>query len=81
MSVKQVFDEALTMVVAGHETTSLCLAYSLYWIARNPPVEQTLRSELQEVLAGREPTQADLPRLKYLRMVINETLRLTPSAC
>ena len=80
MSVQQVLDEALTMVVAGHETTALALAFTLHWIAQNPHVERTLRSELALVLGGREPTQQDLPRLQYLRMVINETLRLTPSA-
>jgi cytochrome P450 len=80
MSSRQLLDEALTMVVAGHETTSLAVSYSLHWIAQDPKVEQTLRAELAEVLDGRKPTLQDLPRLKYLRMVIQETLRLTPPA-
>lgn len=80
MSSQQLLDEALTMVVAGHETTSLTLSYALLWIAQNPQVERSLRQEIEQVLAGRTPTQQDLPQLEYLRMVLQETMRLTPPA-
>jgi len=80
MSSRQLLDEALTMIIAGHETTSLTLSYALLWMARAPQVEKTLREELGTVLKGRRPTQQDLPQLKYLRMVLQETMRLTPPA-
>jgi cytochrome P450 len=80
MSGRQLLDEALTMVVAGHETVSLAMSYALLWIAKTPGVEHTLRAELHQELGGRRPTLEDLPQLKYLRMVIQETLRITPPA-
>jgi cytochrome P450 len=77
MSDKQLRDEVATLLTAGHETTTLALAWACFLIAQHPDVERRLRSEL-EFLQGRAPAYDDLSRLKYTRMVIDETMRLFP---
>lgn len=78
MDDRQLRDEVLIMFAAGHETTANAMAWAFYELQRHPDVLAKLRSELVEVLGGRVPTAADLPRLVYTRMVIDETLRLYP---
>jgi cytochrome P450 len=78
MDDKQLRDEVLTMLVAGHETTATTLSWTFALLAQHPNVEQTLQAELARVLGGRIPTMADLPQLSYTRMVIDEVLRLYP---
>ena len=80
MSRKELRDETLTMFVAGHETTAGVLTWALLMLDRHPDVRNRLRTELDEVLAGRLPTMADVPQLTYTRQIIDETLRLYPSA-
>ncbi|MGB8681512.1 MAG: cytochrome P450 [Candidatus Binatus sp.] len=80
MSDKQVRDEALTLIAAGHETTANALAWTWYLLSQNPAVEQKLHAELAAVLGGRAPTVADLPNLRYTSMVIDESMRLYPPA-
>jgi cytochrome P450 len=80
MSDKQVRDEAVTLFMAGHETTSNTLAWTWILLSRNPDAEAKLHAELDSVLGGRAITPADLPRLKYLDWVIKEALRLYPPA-
>ncbi len=80
LSDRQVRDEAMTILVAGHETTANLLTWALYLLARHPAVREQLLNELSSVLAGRSPTVEDLAHLPYLEMVINETLRLYPPA-
>jgi len=72
-------DQLLTMLVAGHKTTTLLLTWALYHIGRSPQVEKKLYTELRQVFQGddREPTGEDLRRLKYLDMIVRETLRLS----
>src|SRR5712691_10595856 len=79
MSQQQVRDEALTLLLAGYETTATVLSWLWCLLAQHPAVEQRLHRELDDVLAGRTPTVADLPQLPYLRMIIEETLRLYPA--
>jgi cytochrome P450 len=79
MSDTQVRDEALTLLLAGHETTATALAWTWYLLSQHPQVEQRLHAELEEALAGYLPTAADLPRLPYTRQVLAESLRLYPS--
>jgi cytochrome P450 len=79
MSDRQVRDEVLTLFLAGHETTASALSWTWYLLARHPEVEARLHAEVDAVLAGREPTAADLPRLGYTEQVFRETLRLYPS--
>ncbi|MEZ6188994.1 MAG: cytochrome P450 [Planctomycetota bacterium] len=76
----QLRDQVLTLLLAGHETTSLLLTYVWDALARNPAVEARLHAELEQVLGGRDPELADLERLPYLRQVVQETLRLYPPA-
>ncbi len=80
MSDKQVRDEAVTLFMAGHETTSNALAWTWILLSRNPDAEAKLHAELDSVLGDRPITTADLPRLRYLDWVIKEALRLYPPA-
>ena len=80
MSDRQVRDEILTLIVAGHETTATALTWTWYLLAQHPECERQLLAELSQVLAGRSPTVADLPRLPYTKMVMDEAMRLYPPA-
>jgi cytochrome P450 len=78
MTDKQLRDEAMTLFLAGHETTANALAWTWYLLSEHPGVEAKLAAELQEVLGGRSPTVADLPRLRYTETVVTESMRLYP---
>ncbi len=80
MDARQLRDEMVTMIVAGHETTGNALAWCLDLLSRHPEVLAEARAELSAVLGERAPEAEDLPRLRYLRQVIDETLRLYPPA-
>jgi cytochrome P450 len=80
MTDKQLRDEAMTLFLAGHETTALALGWTGYLLAQHPEATEKLRAELQEVLGGRAPTVADLPRLPYTERVVLESMRLYPPA-
>jgi cytochrome P450 len=80
MTGRQVRDEAMTLLLAGHETTANTLAWAWYLLARNPEAEARLHEELDLVLGGRPPTFDDLPRLRYTEAVITEALRVFPTA-
>ncbi|GAA4827330.1 hypothetical protein GCM10025787_01620 [Saccharopolyspora rosea] len=70
--------ELKTHFMAGHETTGCALAWTLYALAQHVDVRRRLTAELDEVLAGRTPTAEDLPKLTYLRQVVDESLRMYP---
>jgi len=78
MDDKQIRDEAMTLFLAGHETTALGLSWTWYLLARHPHVEQRLLAELNEVLGGRAPTAADVPALPYTEQVLLESMRIFP---
>ncbi|MFO0950639.1 MAG: cytochrome P450 [Isosphaeraceae bacterium] len=80
MTDRQLRDEAVTLFMAGHETTANTLAWAWYLLSLHPEAEARLHAELDEVLDGRPPEVADLPRLKYTDHVVTETLRLMPTA-
>jgi len=80
MDSRELRDEVMTIFLAGHETTSLALAWTWYLLATHPEVDQRLAAEAREVLGGRPPAADDLERLPYARMVIEEALRLYPPA-
>src|SRR5947207_7696667 len=80
MTDRQVRDEVMTLLLAGHETTATALSWTWYLLAQHPEVEARLLSELADVLQGRPPTAADLPRLRYTEQVVRESMRLYPPA-
>jgi cytochrome P450 len=77
---KELRDQLLTLYLAGHETTSHALTWTLYLLSQNPKALAKLRLELLTVLAGRLPTIDDLPALPYTEQVLKESLRLYPPA-
>ena len=79
MTDRQLRDEAMTLFMAGHETTANTLAWAWCLLAGHPEAEAKLHAELDSVLDGRPPTLADLPRLTYADRVISETLRVFPT--
>lgn len=80
MSERQVRDEAITLILAGHETTAAALGWSWYLLMRHPGALGRLHREVDEVLGHRLPGMDDLPRLRWTRAVFEEALRLYPPA-
>ncbi|MBC8162889.1 MAG: cytochrome P450 [Roseiflexaceae bacterium] len=80
MSDQQLLDEAKTVFLAGHETTANLLAWAFVLLSRHPAEARRLSAELRDVLGERTPTFEDVPKLRYTRMVVDETLRLYPPA-
>jgi cytochrome P450 len=80
MSDRQLRDEAVTLFLAGHETTALLLAHTLYLLSKHPAIERRLLAEIDEVLGGRRPTAADVKTLPYTDRVLKEVMRLYPPA-
>jgi cytochrome P450 len=78
MTDEQLRDEAMTLYLAGHETTALTLSWTWYALAGHPEVEERLATEWSAVLGGRAPTVEDLPRLTYTEHVVSEAMRLYP---
>ena len=76
MNDEELRNELLTMLGAGHETTALALTWTCYFLAQHPQAFATLRREVDGVLGTRAPTLADLPKLPYTRMVLEESMRL-----
>jgi cytochrome P450 len=80
MTDRQLRDEAITLFLAGHETTASTLSWTWWLLAQNSAVEAKLHAELDAVLGDRAPSLDDLPRLAYAGHVITESLRLYPAA-
>ncbi len=80
MNDRQIRDEVMTLMLAGHETTSITLAFCLHLLARHPEAAASLHQELDAVLGGREPAVEDLPALPFTDSVVKESLRLYPPA-
>jgi cytochrome P450 len=80
MSEQQLLDEAVTMLLAGHETTALALMFAVYLLSHNPAAATRLQAEVDRELGERTATAADLERLPYLDAVVREKLRLYPPA-
>lgn len=80
MSDRQLRDEAMTIFLAGHETTANALAWTWALLAQHPDVERRLHAELDEVVGAGEVMPEMIPRLIYTRMVIAEAMRLFPPA-
>ena len=80
MNDGQLRDEAMTIFLAGHETTANALSWTFYLLARHPEAAEKLAAEARGVLGGRRPSLEDLPRLPYARLAVHESLRLYPPA-
>jgi cytochrome P450 len=80
MTDQQVRDEAMTIFLAGHETTANALTWTWYLLSQSPEDEATLHAEVDRALAGRLPTVADLPSLPFVERVVTEAMRLYPPA-
>jgi cytochrome P450 len=80
MTDRQLRDEIMTFLLAGHETTAVSLSWTWYLLSQHPEASQKLRQELNEVLQGRSPQLEDLPHLPYTDKVIKESMRLYPPA-
>jgi cytochrome P450 len=78
MDDAQIRDQAVTLFLAGHETTALALSYALYLLARHPDAQDAVRDEVSAL--GRLPGAADLAALPWTAAVVQETLRLYPPA-
>ena len=78
LSPTEVLFEINELIPAGHETTASTLMWVWYLLALHPEVEARLHGEVCAVLGDRQPTLDDLPRLPYLKCVMQETLRLYP---
>jgi cytochrome P450 len=76
----QLRDEAMTLFLAGHETTANALAWTWYLLAQHHDVARELYRVVDEVLGDRPATAADYPRLQYVEMVLAESMRLYPPA-
>lgn len=79
MTDTQVRDEAMTIFLAGHETTANALSWTWYLLSQSPEVEARFHAEV-DALGGRPPEPGDMPRLSYTRMVLAESMRLYPPA-
>jgi cytochrome P450 len=77
---RELRNEVLTLFTAGHETTANALAWTWSLLAQHPEVEARLHAHLDAVLGGRAPVAEDLPALDYVRMVLDESMRLFPPA-
>ncbi len=80
MDEKQLRDEVITLLIAGHETTTLLLTWFFYCLGKNPELEAQVQDEVDRTLSGRLPTVEDIPKLVFTRQVIDETMRLYPPA-
>ncbi|MFE2869252.1 cytochrome P450 [Embleya sp. NPDC059259] len=77
-SDRELHDQVLTMVMAGHETTAKALSWTVHLLDRHPEHAAAVRAELARVLGGRPPRAEDLPRLELTRRCLEEAIRLYP---
>jgi cytochrome P450 len=80
MNDQQLRDEVMTIFLAGYETAANALTWTWYLLSQNPEAELRTQIEIDSVLGGRAATIEDVPKLRYTRMVIAESMRLYPPA-
>ncbi|MGN9762397.1 cytochrome P450 [Streptomyces sp. SD31] len=76
-------NQVITFLIAGHETTSGAMSFALYYLAKHPTALQLVQREVDELWGDRtdpEPTYDEVGKLTYTRQVLNEALRLWPTA-
>jgi len=77
---KSLRDQVITIFLAGYETVANALSWTWYLLSQNPECERRFHAEIDRELQGRAPTYDDIPRLRYVEMVLAESLRLYPPA-
>lgn len=80
MDERQLRDEVVTLMLAGHETTACALTWAWWLLAKNPEVARKLEAEVDAALGKREPALADLEALRWPSLIAQEALRLYPPA-
>ena len=75
---KQLRDEMMTILLAGHDTTALTLTYTWYLLSEHPKVRDQVHEELASVCGGETPTMADTRSLDYTERVLQESMRMYP---
>ncbi|HJV13393.1 MAG TPA: cytochrome P450 [Propionibacteriaceae bacterium] len=80
MSQQEIRDQVLIFLLAGHETTSIALTFTLHLLGCHPDVQAAVHREITEVVGGRTPQTEDIPRLTFTEMAIKEAMRLYPPA-
>jgi len=80
MTDRQLRDEIMTFLLAGHETTAVSLSWTWYLLSQHPEAARKLHQELRDVLGGRTPQLEDMVRLPYTDRVVKESMRLYPPA-
>jgi cytochrome P450 len=80
MDDRQIRDEVMSLLLAGHETTAMALSWTWYLLDQNRDVADRLRSEVAEVLGDRDPTVEDVPQLGAVTRAIEEAMRIYPPA-
>jgi cytochrome P450 len=79
MPLRQLRDEVITLLVAGHETTANALAWTMYLLAQHPEIQEKAAREASQVLGSETPEAAHYARLPFLESVFRESMRLFPS--
>jgi len=80
MTDRQLRDEVMTMLLAGHETTSLALSWTYYLLSQHPEIERRIADEAGQVIGDGRPSFAHIDRLRLIRQTLEESLRLYPPA-
>jgi len=80
LSDEEIRDELMTFLLAGHDTTANALTWTWFLLSQFRSIRERLTRELNEVLGTRLPTASDVPRLRYMKMIWDESLRLYPPA-
>ena len=81
LSRVEIFDEVLLFLVAGYETTSTSMSWFIYWMSKNPRVQQKIKAELRERSDNQPLTLAYLDSLTYLDCVLKEVFRISQPVC
>jgi cytochrome P450 len=80
MNDRQLRDEVMTMLLAGHETTSLALSWTYYLLSQHPDIERSIADEVDRVIGDGRPAFSHVEHLSCTRRVVEESLRLYPPA-
>ncbi len=80
ISDDEVRDQVLVFLLAGHDTTATALTFGIWLLGHHPQAQERLHAELDTVLAGRTPSDAELPQLQFTEQAVKEAMRLYPSA-